>query len=92
MMHCNSEGVYEPAVILSSTMFIFLQILDRSLKSPEVENFFRQKVLSVNIIAIFQEKSQGKFGQNCRNIGLVSKILSGKISFDKVLSITSKNR
>ena len=42
MMHCNSERLYEPAGILSSTTFMFPQILDPSLNSPEQDNWISQ--------------------------------------------------
>ena len=43
------------------------------------KHFVRQK-----FCPIFQYKSQVKIGQNCRNFGLVSKILSDEILSDKV--------
>ena len=43
------------------------------------KNFVRQKYCP-----IFQYKSQAKIGKNCRNFGLVSKILSDEILSDKV--------
>ena len=42
--------------------------------------------ISMSIQAlIFQYKSQAKIGQNCRNFGWLSKILSDEILSDKVL-------
>ena len=40
IMHCNSERVYEPAGILSSTTFMFPQILDPILNSPENSSLY----------------------------------------------------
>ena len=46
---------------------------------PCIENFVRRKILSVENFVQYFIKSQAKIGQNCRNFGLVSKILSDKI-------------
>ena len=60
MMHCNSERLYEPAGILSSTTFMFPQTLDPSLNSPELTAYSNrplngsiQSMLITNKIDVF---------------------------------------